>query len=164
MSFKKAAKPIEPIHTFSADRISDAIRFMKKGEHMGKIVITMPEDTKSIVSTKAPESSLLSDTATYLVVGGLGGLGKSVTRWMIERGARNFCFLSRSAGQSEKDKSFLVELESQGCKAIAVTGSVAEMEDVKRAMDLSPSPIAGVLQMSMVIRVSNHPFKSRHRV
>jgi D-arabinose 1-dehydrogenase-like Zn-dependent alcohol dehydrogenase len=154
MTFKKAAKPIDPIHTFSANEISEAIRFMKKGEHMGKIVVKMPEDPRSIVSAKATETSLLSDEATYLVVGGLGGLGKSVTRWMVERGARKFCFLSRSAGQSDKDKAFLAELESQACTAVAVPGSVADMDDVKKAIDLSPSPIAGILQMSMVIKVS----------
>ena len=148
-------KPIGPIHTFPAQKIPEAIRFMKKGEHMGKIVITMPEDPRDLSASKVEsKSALLSDTGTYLLVGGLGGLGKSVVRWMIEKGARNFTFLSRSAGTSTKDQFFLKEIESQGCRAVAVAGSVADMADVRRAIDLSPSRIAGVLQMSMVIRVS----------
>jgi aryl carrier-like protein len=127
---------------------------MKKGEHIGKIVITMPDNPADIAATKVNSGRLFSDTATYLVVGGLGGLGRSVTRWMVEKGARNFCFLSRSAGDQDKHGLFLEEIRSQGCQAVAVSGSVAEMADVQKAIETSPSRIAGVLQMSMVLRVS----------
>lgn len=152
ISSNQTAKPILPIHAFPATKIADAFRFMKKGTHIGKIVITIPHDHDEIKAIRAPEASLLSATATYLVVGGLGGLGKAATRWMVEKGARNFVFLSRSAGVCPKGQAFLDELAVQGCTAIPVAGSVAEMEDVQKAVELAPTPIAGVLQMSMVIR------------
>lgn len=159
-------EPIRPIHTFTIDQLADAMRFMKKGDHIGKIVITMPESPASALAptkdaqakTKTRnggESSRLrfSAASTYLMVGGMGGLGRIVTRWMVDKGARHFCFLSRSAGKSGEDRALLEELRSQGCCAVAVAGSVAEMADVKRAIASAPSSIAGVLQMSMVIRV-----------
>ncbi len=37
-----------------------------------------------------------------------------MTGWMVEKGARNFCFLSRSAGDTEKHRSFLEELDVSG--------------------------------------------------
>jgi len=74
------------------------------------------------------------------MVGGLGGLGKSVARWMVERGARSFCFLSRSAGMSDQDQAFFKELESQGCSVATVAGSVAEMAHVEKAIEISPTP------------------------
>ncbi|KAH8646185.1 putative polyketide synthase [Xylariales sp. PMI_506] len=145
-------KPVKPIHSFPATNLSEALRFMKKGQHIGKIVITMPTDPSEIKATKAPSCVNFSSTATYLLIGGLGGLGKAVTRWMVEKGARNFCFLSRSAGKSSQDQAFLKELEFQGCRVSVVAGSVSRMVDVKKAITSAPTQIAGVLQMSMVLK------------
>ena len=72
---------------------------------------------------------------------------------MIEKGARRFCFLSRNAGTTKDDENFFAELETLGCSAIAVAGSVANMRDVERAISTCGAPIAGVLQMSMVLKV-----------
>lgn len=72
---------------------------------------------------------------------------------MVEKGARSFCFLSRSADDSGKHGGFFQELESQGCRITTVSGSVAEMSDTKRAIAAAPTPIVGVVQMSMVLRV-----------
>lgn len=146
-------QPIAPIRGFPAHKVSDAFRYMQKGSHIGKIVVTMPEDSKEIPSTVAPRDVVLSGSCTYLMVGGLSGLGKAVAAWMVERGARSFVFLSRSAGSSDQDKTFLAELRTQGCSAVAVAGSVLEMGDIASAMKAAPSPIAGLMQLSMVLKV-----------
>lgn len=146
-------KPIRPIASFTADRIADAFKYMKKGLHMGKIVVSLPEVKTSIPATLDSKVSLLSSMSTYLVVGGLGGLGREIARWMIERGARSLCFLSPSAA-SDKHKGVIEEFASQGCRITTIGGDVSKMEDVERAIAESPSPIGGVLQLSMVLRVS----------
>ncbi len=40
---------------------------------------------------------VLRSDATYLITGGLGGLGVAVARWMVERGARRFILAARTA-------------------------------------------------------------------
>ncbi|PFH62884.1 hypothetical protein XA68_11440 [Ophiocordyceps unilateralis] len=149
---KGHVKPIQPIHQFSAEKLPDAVRFMRSGDHIGKIVVTIPQDPTSIPSTKLADTSFLSDSPTYLLVGGLGGLGKGVTRWLVEKGARNFCFLSRSAGASDNDQHFFKELEAQGCRVAAVAGDVADRAHVQKAIQSAPTSIGGVLQLSMVLR------------
>lgn len=145
--------PIPLSKSFPARQTADAFRYMQKGKHIGKIVVTISETNQPISATLARRQTALSEKFTYLLVGGLGGLGKAVTTWMVERGARNFVFLSRSAGKSVDDQSFFRELEAQDCTAIAIAGSVIELADVKRAVQAAPKPIAGILQMSMVLRV-----------
>ncbi|KAK5997537.1 Highly reducing polyketide synthase gloL [Cladobotryum mycophilum] len=145
-------KPIAPITIFPARDISDAFRYMQSGKHIGKIVVTMPEDASNPSAVGADKETILSSSRTYLLVGGLGGLGKAVTSWMVEKGARSFVFLSRSAGKSVEDQAFLLELKSQGCSTVTIAGSVIEMEDVVRCVEAAPTPIAGVIQMSMVLR------------
>ncbi|KID87248.1 Beta-ketoacyl synthase [Metarhizium guizhouense ARSEF 977] len=151
MKYKEHVKPIEPVQTFGPDQISEALKLMKKGHHMGKLVIAIPEDRSKIPATVSDKSTLFSDKPTYLLVGGLGGLGREVARWMIEKGAKSLCFLSPSAA-SDVHATFMQELESQGCRITAIAGDVSEMQDVETAISASPSPIGGVMQLSMVLR------------
>ena len=148
-------EPIAPIKIFQATNIGDAFRYMQKGQHIGKIVIQMPENLQSIPVSQVKRTLALSSDKSYLLVGGLGGLGRAVANWMVEHGARHFTFLSRSAGVSNQDQGFFEELRVQGCTVTAVRGSVACVEDIERAVSSSPRRIGGAIQMSMVLRVSH---------
>lgn len=118
---------------------------------MGKILIRMPSDPMELAPTSQPPVSF-SPNKSYLLVGGLGGVGRSVALWMVQRGARHLVILSRSAGQSDSDRDFILDLEEQGCHVICVAGSVATAADVESAIARCPRPLAGILQMSAVLR------------
>ncbi|KAK2777211.1 polyketide synthase [Colletotrichum kahawae] len=97
------------------------------------------------------------EDASYLLVGGLGGLGRSVCRWMAARGARHLVLFSRSAAEPEAATIALVdELASMGCVAVRVSGCAEHLSAVERAVaaaDHSASRgLAGVLHMPMVLR------------
>lgn len=129
---------------------------MQSGNHMGKIVIKMPDEgTELPLSNPKPHSSLRSDAA-YLLVGGLGGLGQAISNWMVEHGARHLIYLSRSAGLVEQHKQFVRELEVQGCQVTLVPGDVTNISDVQRAINSTRLCVRGLIQMSMVLNVS-HP-------
>jgi hypothetical protein len=147
--------PIRPTKAFVATKVIDAFRYMQSGQHMGKIVINMPNSAQELQALPKDRSMELSAEASYLLVGGLGGLGRAVSTWMVERGARSLVYLSRSAGTTIEDQAFFRELQAQGCEALAVAGSVTTLDDVQRAIALAPKPVAGVIQLSMVLRVSS---------
>lgn len=146
-------EPIKPMKVFDASQIVDAFKYMQKGQHIGKIVVTMPKNPQELSITAAKHKLHLRPEASYLLVGGLGGLGRAVSNWMAEHGARNFIFLSRSAGKSDSDRKFFHELEVQGCSVQTFSGSVACLEDVKNAVDNAAGSLAGVMHMSMVLKV-----------
>jgi NAD(P)-dependent dehydrogenase (short-subunit alcohol dehydrogenase family)/aryl carrier-like protein len=106
----------------------------------------------SVVPTR--RISTLSGDASYLLVGGLGGLGRSISIWMVEHGARHLVFMSRSAGRRAEDLEFVHELESMGCAVYLVPGDVVKVEDVQRAFDIAADagPLKGIYQMSIVLR------------
>ncbi|KAI9929850.1 hypothetical protein ASPWEDRAFT_100309 [Aspergillus wentii DTO 134E9] len=151
-SFKGKVMPIRPINVFDAADVKGAFRLMQSGKHMGKIVIKMPEDPALLSISSARMTTQFRPDASYLLVGGLGGLGRAITTWMVEKGARNFVFLSRSGGESPNAKSLVKDLTQQGCQVTVVVGSVAKFEDVQRAISASSQPLAGVLQLSMVLK------------
>lgn len=147
--------PIKPSKVFNADVVQDAFRYMQQGLHIGKIVLSIrnSDGTLKLDSDKAtrPKVVELDESASYLLVGGLGGIGRSVSRWMVEHGARHLVYLSRSAGSGSRDQAFVRELESMGCQVTMIRGSVCVLEDVNRAIEAAPK-LKGVLQMSMVLR------------
>ncbi|KAI4261103.1 MAG: hypothetical protein L6R42_003692, partial [Xanthoria sp. 1 TBL-2021] len=144
--------PITPMKVFEAAQIVDAFKYMQKGQHIGKIVVTMPSSPKELSITPVKQELRLRPEASYLLVGGLGGLGRAITTWMVEHGARHLIFLYRSAGTSEQDEKFFHELNIQGCSVQACRGSVTDIHEVSSAIDNSAAPIAGVMHMSMVLK------------
>ncbi|KAM7184617.1 polyketide synthase [Naviculisporaceae sp. PSN 640] len=149
--------PIRPVNLFPAAQIQDAFRFMQQGQHMGKIVITFPGENRPVDGnglqwTRAiPKPSFQNDKA-YLLIGGMGGLGQSIATWMVDHGARHLIFLSRSAGKSDDDRAFIQELRLSGCAVQTWSGDVSDPDVVKRTIESSPRPIAGVMQMAMILR------------
>ncbi|KAB8251287.1 KR domain-containing protein [Aspergillus flavus] len=97
-----------------------------------------------------------SPDASYLLVGGLGGVGRAISTWMVENGARHLTYLSRSAGTSPADKAFIKELQELGCSVECVRGSVAIIEDVRKAITRCRMPLKGVFQMSLSLE--DRPF------
>lgn len=145
-------RPLPLAKVFEASAVQDAFRFMQGGHHIGKIVVNMPTDPQTLESVKAyPQTSLRSDRS-YLLVGGLGGLGRVVASWMVENGARHLIFLSRSGDAHEETRDYLDELRSQGCQLQIFTGSVSKKADVETAVREASVPIAGVINMSMVLK------------
>ncbi|KAL9623833.1 MAG: hypothetical protein Q9160_001824 [Pyrenula sp. 1 TL-2023] len=144
-----AIGPIKPMKVFDAAQVLDAFKYMQKGQHIGKIVVSMPRNPQELSVTAVQQGLQLRPQASYLLVGGLGGLGRATAMWMVERGARKLIFLSRSAGKSDSDQRFFRGLEAQGCSVQAFCGDVTRLEDVKKCVAEAAAPVAGVMHMSM---------------
>jgi NADPH:quinone reductase-like Zn-dependent oxidoreductase len=150
-------KPITPIHEYPASQIGDAMRYLQRGTHIGKVVVTMPENPEELPLEQVRGELTLSPEKAYLFVGGLGGIGRAVATWLVERGAKRIVFLSRSAGKDPQTKVFLQELAAQGCHATTVAADVSIYEDVLKAVNSIEMPVGGVLQAAMALAVSRRP-------
>lgn len=140
------------------------MRQMQKGQHIGKILIDMTDSESQLPVLPAQAGFSFSSTSSYMLVGGLRGIGRAVVRWMVEHEARNFTFLSRSAGNHEEDQQFAKELESQGCRVVMVAGSVTDPDTVQRTIQQAERPVAGVIQMSAILKARILNRTQRHEV
>ncbi|GJN81831.1 type I iterative polyketide synthase [Purpureocillium lilacinum] len=156
---ERHVQPIKPIKVFSSDATLDAFRYMQQGVHLGKIVVAMRDaDGQTNLGAAIKERKqpiAFNDSGAYLLVGGLGGLGRSISTWMVERGARHLIYLSRSAGAQVKHQEFAEELSSMGCRVDFVQGDVTNLADVTKAVDKAQGWLRGILQMSMVLSDQN---------
>lgn len=122
---------------------------------------------KTVVQHEATENPLMilparprlefSADSTYLLVGCLGGLGRSLTSWMMASGARRFVFLSRSGADAPSAANLIKDVEAAGAITQVVRGDATLREDVVRAVQSvsSDNPIRGVVHAAMVLRVSH---------
>jgi aryl carrier-like protein len=128
---------------------------MQQGVHLGKIVISMRDAAGQIklegYVQPRKKPICFDNSVAYLLVGGLGGLGRSISTWMVQRGARHLIYLSRNAGTHKRHQYFAQELASMGCRAEFVQGSVSRLEDVIKAVTRAQGRLKGILQMSMVL-------------
>jgi NADP-dependent 3-hydroxy acid dehydrogenase YdfG/acyl carrier protein len=149
-------KPVVASTKYSAAQISEPFRGMQRGQHIGKLVVSMPENLiHELPAEPVYEALQLRDDRAYLFVGGLGGLGRAIATWLVERGANEIVFLSRSAGSSLEHGWFVKELATLGCTTSLVSGDVGKYDDVVRAIKAAAKPVGGVLQASLVLRDSN---------
>ncbi|KAL1970828.1 hypothetical protein VTN77DRAFT_2662 [Rasamsonia byssochlamydoides] len=148
-------KLASPTKVVDYTQIEESFRSLQSGRSMGKIVFKpSPEDVVPIVPDQL--SPLQFDSAaSYVLAGGLGGLGRSIGRWMVSRGARNLIFLSRSGAATDAAKQLVDELEAKGCQAHVFACDVANKAALSSVIDecrRSFAPIKGCIQGSMVLK------------
>lgn len=144
---------IEPLTVFSANDVEQAFRFIDDASHIGKVALSVTPGAPPQMNPYLRRIRFDAG-ASYILTGGVGGLGRSIATWMVEHGARHLTFLSRTSGVSNTSKALFAELESMGCSITAVAGRVDQREDVEAAVEQSTNPVRGVLHLAMVLRVS----------
>lgn len=110
----------------------------------------------------------LNDThATYLIVGGVTGIGSVVTEWMLSKGAKTLLLVSRHATTHPNALKLQAQGEVAGCSVHIRDCDVADENSlVKLLAECSRTlpPIRGVVNGAMVLDVSlplRHHFSKR---
>ena len=120
------SRPVEPIISYPICKVESALRLMQAGKYMGKLVFTWGDDDVVPV-IQPPKSSLKLDPGgVYVLVGGLGGLGRSLSMKLVQLGARKLCFFSRSGAKSAAAKELVHDLEQLNVQVQALVCDVAD--------------------------------------
>ncbi|KUI71344.1 Lovastatin diketide synthase LovF [Cytospora mali] len=151
----KIIAPVHPVTAYPMGEVAKAFRLLQTGKHMGKVVLSAgPEEM--VPTIRGAPTPRFSPDASYLLVGGVGGIGRSIAHWMVAHGAKNLILLSRSAGRSEKTAAFVDELREVGCRVKPVSCDVANQADLEKALHSCEKdglpPVRGVIQAAMVLQ------------
>jgi myxalamid-type polyketide synthase MxaB len=159
----KALRPL-PRKVFPITDAVSAFRYMQQAKHIGKIVLAFDEAYHALRVQPFPVSNrqdqpkvplhpqgMIKEDSTYLITGGLGGLGLLVAQWMVERGARHLVLIGR---REPKDavRSQLKELEKHA-KVRVAQADVSQIEQLARVLaDIDPSyPLKGIIHAAGVL-------------
>jgi acyl transferase domain-containing protein/protein-L-isoaspartate O-methyltransferase len=141
-------KPLPRSRIFPIIDAISAFRYMQQAKHTGKIIITLP--TNTIAMNK---SVLFNADSTYLITGGLGGLGLLVASWMVEQGARYLVLLGRS-GANPSVNSQLKALEQAGAKVLVAPADVSQAEQIAKVLaDIEQyfPPLRGIIHAAGIL-------------
>ena len=114
-----------------------AMAFMRSARHIGKIVLTMPPLARG----------RLREDRTYLVTGGLGGIGCAVAGLLADRGAGTIVLNGRRAPDAAAEETVRA-LEERGVKVrveIADVTDAAAVDAMLARIDADLPPLAGVV-------------------
>ena len=131
--------------------ISRAFRLFSNGTCIGKIVVSFENCTSLIPHTPLKFITRFSEHKTYLLVGCLGGLERSIARYMLSQGARHFTFIGRSGEDKVSAKSLVEDLKRSGATVNVVRGDVQDIKSVELAVSQVPFPLSGVVQAVMAL-------------
>ncbi|RAK95330.1 lovastatin nonaketide synthase [Aspergillus ibericus CBS 121593] len=129
-----------------------AFRLVQSEGHIGQVVLKATDETQ--VPIRPPtwnrRANQFSPDKTYLLAGGLGGLGRTLAEWMLQRNAKKLVFLSRSGETREEAKSTVSWLRAHGIQVTVHKGDVAKIADVEACVKAIPN-LGGVFHAAMVL-------------
>jgi NADPH:quinone reductase-like Zn-dependent oxidoreductase len=154
---EKSLKPVFPITTSSISDLETAMRRMQRGTHIGKMVLVPgPQDEIKVV-TRSDSLSLNEPGSTYMIAGGLGGIGHAIALLMIERGAKNILITSRNAVSHPNAAKLVQEAKLEGCNVYVRNCDISSEKSLVNLLGecakIMP-PVRGVIQAAMHLNVS----------
>ncbi|KAL8794223.1 MAG: hypothetical protein Q9195_003177 [Heterodermia aff. obscurata] len=144
----------KPFKVLGIPEVEHGFRLLQSGRFFGKMVVEMRSDDLVPVNLKK-EAYRFSENFTYLIAGGLGGLGGSIARWMVQRGAKSLILLSRSGPKPEATNEVVQELRLAGAHVetpACEISNAASLSAVLRDCAIRVPPVKGCIQASMVLR------------
>ncbi|KAL7940182.1 hypothetical protein V8C42DRAFT_363657 [Trichoderma barbatum] len=137
----------KPTRVMDYTQIEEAFRSLQSGKSMGKTVFK-PSPTDLVLIMPEKTSPLQFDqNASYVLAGGLGGLGRT----------KHLIFISRSGAASESAQELVQELEATGCSVHVFACDVSDEASLSSVVDLCKAKlpeIKGCVQGSMVLKDS----------
>lgn len=132
-----------PKTVFPIQRAPTAFRYMSQARHQGKVVLTLP--------SIAPQQPLIKPQGSYLVTGGLGGLGLCLAQWLVDQGATHLFLLGRHS-PSEKALAVIKQWQDQGVTVETCEADVANRAALENALtpllSSRSSPLKGVFHLA----------------
>jgi zearalenone synthase (highly reducing iterative type I polyketide synthase) len=140
---------------FTSDRISDALKCQRKQSGRRNVLVSFDERDRIPVAPSVENRFHLPIEATYVLAGGMGGVGRSLAKFLVANGARNLVFLSRSGTSSSHAKRLVEEMEHKGVKVAVFACDVADSDALASTLAICKEtmpPIRGAIQAATVIR------------
>ncbi len=134
-----------PITVFPIEEAVKAFDYMRTAKHTGKVVIEIP-----------PLPSIqhkINANASYLITGGLGGLGLTLAKWLLENGATHL-ILSGRKPLDDENKAALKLIEIENTHIDYVSMDIGDEEAVKnclKGLEASEKPLKGIFHLAGII-------------
>jgi acyl transferase domain-containing protein len=124
----------------------EEVLLRRGARHVGRVARSARLDATSGVAVRG-------DGGSYLITGGLGGLGLRLAGWLAELGAKHLVLVGRRGAESEGQREALHELRARGVGVEVVAADVADRAQLARAVDRARQlgPLRGVVHAAGLV-------------
>ena len=100
--------------------------------------------------------SLFDENGCYIIVGGTGGIWRSIAKWMVGKGARKVILLSRSGKMNDRITTLIEEARADGAEINVKDCDVSDKLQVRDMIEWCTiyGAVRGIILSAMVLRVS----------
>ncbi|KAI0547773.1 hypothetical protein F4679DRAFT_586237 [Xylaria curta] len=149
-SLLEVGSPRDAVHQVDIEDAKD----LTKNQSNSDLVVRYRPQTSQIWAVSESKGLRLLPDATYLLVGCLGGLGRSLTKWMMGCGARHFAFISRSGADKPEAARLIADIELSGASTQVLRADAADEEAVAKIVTSLQAlrPVRGVVHAAMVLK------------
>ncbi|MCC6456105.1 MAG: SDR family NAD(P)-dependent oxidoreductase [Caldilineaceae bacterium] len=141
-----------PVTTFPINEAAAAFRHMAQAKHTGKIVLAVTGAPVTLANGVQPARMIRQD-ATYLITGGLGGLGLTTARWLATQGARHLVLTGRSHPSPAAERA-IRELEALGTEVMVAQADVSGAQafaGLLARIDQDMPPLRGIIHAAGIL-------------
>ncbi|KAL1607597.1 hypothetical protein SLS59_002566 [Nothophoma quercina] len=150
---------LEPFIVDSLTEAHGAFQSLLSGSQQEKRILKVDPDMSLMTQPPRPTPAKLKQDASYLVVGGTGGLGRGIIRFLTQLGARHIITLSPSGSDKVEAKHLVEELQQQGVELVNVKGTASDVMKLKEiAQESGSRPVRGVIHAGTVFEVGLEAF------
>ena len=146
-------KPL-PQTVFPISDVEKALRLVESENYSGKVLVRPGQTDIVKVSSQWPRPQL-SPSHSYLIIGGISGLGRSIAHHLASLGARNLVLVSRNASTHHSVPELTKSLSALGCTVSIHSCDISSECALRSTLSnaaLTMPPIAGVIQGAMVLQ------------
>jgi thioester reductase-like protein len=138
---------------FDTAEIREALTYLQKARHIGKIVCVMPEPDCQVSGVGPLVTPMFNDRSSYLITGGLGGVGFEVAKWMAQSGAKYIVLAGRNP-PNEKVAEEIHRINSTGKSIVVMQSDVSDYKQCNNLIQRIESelpPLRGVMHAAGVL-------------
>jgi hypothetical protein len=95
-------------------------------------------------------NQVFKSDASYLITGGLGGLGLALAEWMVSRGAKEIILIGRH-GPDALTTNKINEIEALGCKIHVKQVDLADKKSVANLIESEAKRLKGIFHLAGVL-------------
>ncbi|KAM7198885.1 putative polyketide synthase [Naviculisporaceae sp. PSN 640] len=151
-----AAGALTPFSKATLYPVSDLSKALQ-AIHQGAVhpIVLVADKNDKVRATHRKDMTIFRSDGTHVIVGGTGGLGRSMAKYMVEHGARNIVLLSRSGGGADIIKQLQQEIQCPDARILVKKCDASIESQVQQLVsDCAKElpPICGVIHAAMVLR------------
>jgi NADPH:quinone reductase-like Zn-dependent oxidoreductase/acyl carrier protein len=138
--------------------VREALTYLQKAKHIGKVICVMPDKdhaSQSITGDLSSSIPLFNERSTYLITGGLGGIGWEVAKWMVKSGAKHVALVGRNPPSVKLSGEIHQINDSSRKNLFYVQCDIGNMGECKALLDklnsLELPPLRGIMHAAGVL-------------